>query len=141
VISLLGALTYAELGAMKPDAGGLYVYLRDAFGPLAAFLYGWASFAVIASGTVAALAVAFSGYFARLVPLGVVPPQVISVLVVVIFALVNIAGTRSGSLVQNLGTFAKAGGLILLSALLIATGSLTTAFTDDAAPAPASARR
>ena len=136
VVSLLGALTYAELGAMKPDAGGLYVYLRDAFGPLAAFLYGWASFAVIASGTVAALAVAFSGYFARLVPLGGVPPQVLSVLVIVIFALVNIAGTRSGSLVQNLGTFAKAGGLILLSALLIATGSLATAFTDDASAAP-----
>jgi APA family basic amino acid/polyamine antiporter len=65
-----------------------------------------------------------------------VPPQVVSVLVIVIFALVNIAGTRSGSLVQNLGTFAKAGGLILLSALLIATGSLATAFTDDPSPVP-----
>jgi APA family basic amino acid/polyamine antiporter len=136
VISLLGALTYAELGAMKPDAGGLYVYLRDAFGPLSAFLYGWASFAVIASGTVAALAVAFSGYFGQLVPLGAVPPQVISVLVIVVFALINIAGTRKGSLVQNLGTFAKAGGLILLSALLIATGSLATAFTKDASRVP-----
>jgi APA family basic amino acid/polyamine antiporter len=136
LISLLGALTYAELGAMKPDAGGLYVYLRDAFGPLSAFLYGWASFAVIASGTVAALAVAFSGYFGRLVPPGAVPPQMISILVIVVFALINVAGTRKGSLVQNLGTFAKAGGLILLSALLIATGSLATAFTRDASPVP-----
>jgi amino acid transporter len=61
---------------------------------------------------------------------------VISILVIVVFALINIAGTRKGSLVQNLGTFAKAGGLILLSALLIATGSLATAFTKDASPAP-----
>lgn len=135
VISLLGALTYAELGAMKPDAGGLYVYLRDAFGPLSAFLYGWASFAVIASGTVAALAVAFSGYFGRLVPLGV-PPQLVSVLVILVFAGINIAGTRKGSMVQNLGTFAKVGGLIVLSALLIATGSVAMAFTNDASPAP-----
>src|SRR5215218_2734082 len=49
VLSLLGALTYAELGAMKPEAGGLYAYLRDAFGPVTSFLYGWASFVVIAS--------------------------------------------------------------------------------------------
>ena len=51
VVSFLGALTYAELGAMHPDAGGLYSYIRDAFGPLPAFLYGWTSFLVIASGS------------------------------------------------------------------------------------------
>ena len=59
-MSFLGALTYAELGAMKPEAGGLYAYIRDAFGPLPAFLYGWTSILVIASGSVATLAVAFS---------------------------------------------------------------------------------
>ena len=53
VLSLLGALTYAELGAMQPEAGGLYTYIRDAFGPLPAFLYGWTSFLVIASGSIA----------------------------------------------------------------------------------------
>ena len=52
MLSLLGALTYAEFGAANPDAGGLYVYLRDAFGPLPAFLYGWTSFFVIASGSI-----------------------------------------------------------------------------------------
>ena len=51
ILSYLGALTYAEMGAMKPDAGGLYTYIRDAFGPLPAFLYGWTSFFVIASGS------------------------------------------------------------------------------------------
>lgn len=133
-VSLLGALTYAELGAMHPDAGGLYVYLRDAFGPLAAFLYGWTSFAVIASGTVAALAVAFSSYFGRLIPLGGAPPQVISVLVIALFAAINILGTRKGSGVQNLGTILKTGGLVLLSVILIATGSVSTALADPSPP-------
>src|SRR5262247_1662580 len=60
VMSLLGALTYAELAAANPEAGGLYCYIRDGFGRLAAFLYGWCLFLVIASGSVAALARAFS---------------------------------------------------------------------------------
>jgi APA family basic amino acid/polyamine antiporter len=59
VLSLLGALTYAEMGAMKPEAGGLYVYVRDSFGALPAFLYGWKSFFVIPSGSTATLADAF----------------------------------------------------------------------------------
>ena len=68
VLSLLGALTYGELGAANPDAGGLYVYIRDAFGPLPAFLYGWTAFFVIGSGSVATLAVAFTGYLGQLIP-------------------------------------------------------------------------
>src|SRR5205823_14927419 len=55
ILSLLGALTYGELAAMKPETGGLYVYIRDGFGPLAGFLYGWSLFLAIASGTVSAL--------------------------------------------------------------------------------------
>jgi amino acid transporter len=62
VLSLLGALAYGELGAMNPAAGGLYVYLRDAFGPLTAFLYGWTFFLVIATGSAATLAVASGSY-------------------------------------------------------------------------------
>ena len=69
LLSLLGALTYAELAAMKPETGGLYVFIRDAFGSSIAFLYGWALFLVIASATVATLAVAFSYYLRELVPL------------------------------------------------------------------------
>jgi amino acid transporter len=63
-LSLLGALAYGELGAMNPAAGGLYVYLRDAFGPLTAFLYGWTFFLVIQTGTIAAVAVAFARFTA-----------------------------------------------------------------------------
>src|SRR5437868_12430866 len=61
-LSLLGALAYGELGAMNPAAGGLYVYLRDAFGPLTAFLYGWTFFLVIATGSTATLAVDSASY-------------------------------------------------------------------------------
>src|SRR6202790_4885702 len=64
ILSLLGALTYAELSAANPEAGGLYCYIRDGFGRLAAFLYGWALFLVIGSATIAALAHAFTRYLA-----------------------------------------------------------------------------
>ena len=122
VLSLLGALTYAELGAMKPHAGGLYVYLRDAFGPLPAFLYGWASFAVISSGSVATLAVAFAGYLGGIVPLGGLPPQVVSVALIAVAAAINVAGTRRSANVQNWMTAAKVGGLLALSAILLSRG-------------------
>ena len=121
-LSLLGALTYAELGAMKPEAGGLYAYLRDAFGPLPAFLYGWASFLVIASGSIAALAVAFANYLSPLLPFQV-PGPVISVAVIVVVALINIRGTRGSATVQNWTTGAKFGVLFLLSLVLTLRGN------------------
>ncbi len=71
VLSLLGALTYAELAAIKPDAGGIYVYIRDACGSFVAFLYGWALFFVISSATIATLAVAFAGYLGQFIPLSI----------------------------------------------------------------------
>jgi len=121
-LSLLGALTYAELGAMKPEAGGLYAYLRDAFGPLPAFLYGWASFLVIASGSIAALAVAFANYLSPLLPFHV-PGPVISLAVILVVALINIRGTRGSSTVQNWTTGAKFGVLFLLSVVLTLRGT------------------
>ena len=121
-LSLLGALTYAELGAMKPEAGGLYAYLRDAFGPLPAFLYGWASFLVIASGSIAALAVAFANYLSPLLPFPV-PGPIISLVVILVVALINIRGTRGSATVQNWTTGAKFGVLFLLSAVLTLRGT------------------
>ena len=119
VLSLLGALTYAELGASNPDAGGLYVYLRDAFGPLPAFLYGWTSFFVIASGSVATLAVAFSTYLGQLVSLSPIAARVVSIALIVFLAAVNIRGTRRSANVQNWTTGAKVGGLVVLGLGLI----------------------
>src|ERR1700676_116758 len=77
ILSLLGALTYAELAAANPEAGGLYCYIRDGFGRLPAFLYGWWLFFVIASGTIAALARAFTRYLAEIIPLSSIASTVI----------------------------------------------------------------
>ena len=122
VLSLLGALTYAEMGAMKPEAGGLYVYVRDTFGPLPAFLYGWTSFFVIASGSTATLAVAFSGYLTEFVPLGRVASRAVSVLMIVVIATINVRGTRKSATMQNWTTGVKVGALLLLSAALLMFG-------------------
>jgi APA family basic amino acid/polyamine antiporter len=122
VVSFLGALTYAELGAMTPEAGGLYAYIRDAFGPLPAFLYGWASFLVIASGSVATLAVAFSAYLGQLVPLGLVGAKVASILMIVVITAVNVRGTRQSATVENSATTIKVGALLLIGLALAVAG-------------------
>ncbi|MEO7083483.1 MAG: amino acid permease [Gemmatimonadaceae bacterium] len=122
ILSYLGALTYAEMGAMKPDAGGLYTYIRDTFGSLPAFLYGWTSFFVIASGSVATLAVAFSGYFSQILPIGAAAAKVISIAVIAAIAVINVRGTRTSATVQNWTTGAKLAGLILFSVLMIVFG-------------------
>lgn len=122
ILSLLGALTYAELGAMKPEAGGLYAFIRDAFGPLWAFLYGWTSFFVIASGSVATLAVAFSNYFGQIVPMGPVASRLVAITVIVVTATINIVGTRKSANVQNWTTGLKVGSLLLMGVALIAFG-------------------
>jgi APA family basic amino acid/polyamine antiporter len=122
VLSLLGALTYAEMGAAKPDAGGLYVYLRDAFGPLPAFLYGWTAFFVIGSGSVATLAVAFTAYLRQLIPVSPLAAKVVAVVVIAIIMAVNVRGARQGADVQNVTTAIKAGALVVMSVLLLALG-------------------
>jgi APA family basic amino acid/polyamine antiporter len=95
VLSFLGALSYAELACMSPRSGGLYVYIRDAFGAIPAFAYGWTLFLVIATGTVAALAVAAGTYIDRLVPIGMTGQRIASVLVVALLGYLNVRGTRS----------------------------------------------
>ena len=122
VLSLLGALTYAELAASNPEAGGLYCYIRDGFGRLAAFLYGWCLFLVIASGSVAALARAFSEYFARVVPVSPLVQTFVAVVVIALVTVVNVWGTRKSSDLQNWTTLVKAGVIVILSAVLLALG-------------------
>src|SRR5271168_3623502 len=84
VLSLLGALTYAELAAANPEAGGLYCYIRDAFGRLTAFLYGWALLFIIASATIAALAHAFTRYLAEIIPLSPFGSNLVSILMIAV---------------------------------------------------------
>jgi APA family basic amino acid/polyamine antiporter len=122
VLSLLGALTYAEMGAAKPDAGGLYVYLRDAFGPLPAFLYGWTAFFVIGSGSVATLAVAFTAYLRQFVDVSPIVAKIVAIVVIAVIMAVNVRGVRQGADLQNVTTAIKAGALVVMSVLLLALG-------------------
>jgi APA family basic amino acid/polyamine antiporter len=123
VLSLLGALTFAEMGAAKPDAGGLYLYIRDAFGPLPAFLYGWTSFFVLGAGSVATLAVAFTRYLQQFVTVSPVVAKMVAVLVIVVVMAVNVRGARQGADVQNVTTAIKAGAIVVMSILLLALGT------------------
>ena len=145
LISFAGALVFAELGAMLPHAGGQYVFLREAYGDLVGFLYGWSLFAVIHTGTLAALAVGYAEYFGVFVPaLGTARPlltlplpflaaplvisygQINAVFVLAILSVVNYFGIRQGSLFQGVVTVMKIGsfaGFILLG-VLIGRGSL-----------------
>jgi len=122
VLSLLGALTYAELAAANPEAGGLYCYIRDGFGRIPAFLYGWCLFLVIASGSVAALARAFTRYLAEVLPLSAAGSTIVSVLMIGVVTAVNVWGTRKSSDLQNWTTLIKAGLIVLLSAVLLSLG-------------------
>ena len=122
VLSLLGALTYAELAAANPEAGGLYCYIRDGFGRIPAFLYGWCLFVVIASGTIAALARAFARYLAELLPLSTIGSTIISVGMVAVVTIVNVWGTRKSSDLQNWTTLIKAALIVLLSCVLFSLG-------------------
>src|SRR6202171_3956014 len=101
VLALLGALTYAKLAADNPEAGGLYCYIRDGFGRIPAFLYGWCLFLVIASGAIAALAHAFTRYLAEVVPVSAIAVKVLPFLIIGVVTAVNVWGTRKSSNLQN----------------------------------------
>ncbi len=122
LLSLLGALTYAELAATNPEAGGLYCYIRDAFGRIPAFLYGWCLFLVIASATIAALGRAFTRYLAEIIPLSAAGSTIVSVAMIAVVTAVNVWGTRKSSDLQNWTTFAKVGIIVVLSAILFSLG-------------------
>ena len=100
-LAFAGAMAYAELAAVRPHAGGEYVYLRDAYGPLAAFLTGWTSFIAGFSGAIAAGAVALADYVGRFVPIPPAGKPVVSIVAIVILTLIHVRGLGPGRLVQN----------------------------------------
>jgi APA family basic amino acid/polyamine antiporter len=122
ILSLLGALTYAELSASNPEAGGLYCFIRDGFGRVPAFLYGWSLFLVIASGSIAALARAFTRYLSEIIPLSAPAATIVSVTMIGVVTAVNVWGTRQSSDLQNWTTFVKVLLIVLLSAVLLSLG-------------------
>jgi APA family basic amino acid/polyamine antiporter len=114
VIALIGALVFAELGARRPVAGGGYVYLRDAYGRLPAFLYAWTLLLVIATGAIAAVAVTFASYTAAL--LGLAPEARVPLALAAILSLsaINYFGVKPGAVTQNIFTLLKLGALAFL---------------------------
>ena len=109
VMALCGALCYGELSARYPEAGGGYVFLREAYGPAVAFMYGWMAFLVMDPGLTAALAVGlatYAGYVLKLSPLGI---KIVAVSTIVVVALVNIRGVRLGAGFIRALTFLKLG--------------------------------
>jgi APA family basic amino acid/polyamine antiporter len=130
VLTLIAALSYGELAAMMPHAGGQYVYLRESFGPLAGFLYGWTLFLVIQTGTAAAVAVAFAKFLGVFVPsisakhylmgsgrIGLTTQQLVAIVVIALLSAINARGIRTGAMVQNIFTVAKTAALLGLIAL------------------------
>jgi len=118
VIALIGAFVYAELAALKPKVGGQYAYLRDAYHPIVAFLYGWTLLLVVQTGGMAGAAIIFGRYFRELSGLGI-PEQAIAAGTLGILTLVNCFGIRSGSIVQSTLMLMKLAAI----ALLIGAGS------------------
>ena len=124
VVALAGALTYAELGAMMPDAGGAYVYIREAFGRLPAFLYGWMALLSIGTGALAAVALGFAGYAARFVDLAPVGGQIgVAAATIVVLTITNYFGIKPGAMLQNVLAVAK---IAALAALILGGFALWT---------------
>ncbi len=114
VLSYFGALAYAELGAMMPATGGQYVYLREAYGPLCAFVCGWTFMLAVMSGGIAWLAVSFSIYLGQFVHMAPAVSKLVSVALIAAVSAVNYVGVREGAFVQRTFTFLKIAGLALL---------------------------
>lgn len=119
VLTLFGALSLSELAAAFPSAGGIYVYLRQAYGPAAGFLYGWAAFVAMESGSAATLASALSIYLAQFITLSPAGHRIVSVICVMLFTAVNCVGLRAGKFVQNVFTVSKVLGLAAVILILL----------------------
>lgn len=121
VIAFAGALTFAELGSRFPHAGGHYLYIREAFGGLPAFLYGWMLLLIIATGALASLALAFAGYVSAFMPMSANAQRIFAASTILLLSVINILGVKPGTRTTTLLTIAKVGGL----AVLIIGGLLT----------------
>src|SRR5467141_452759 len=125
IVSLLGALSIAELAAAYPEAGGQYAYLREAYGTVWAFLYGWANFSVINTASIAAIAVSFARYIGFFTPLSETAVRAIAIASIVALTLLNCRGVRLGATTQNILTILKIGalGVLIVTSFVLPGGS------------------
>jgi len=132
LLALTGALTFAELGAMMPKAGGVYVYLSETYGKLFGFLYGWVYFLVVNTGGIAALAIAFATYFGYFVPLNPFGLKLVAIGGIIILTFINVRGVKTGAIFSDLFTVLKLAGIFGLIAVGVGWGSGES--SDFAAP-------
>ncbi len=111
IVTLTGALTFAELGTLFPKAGGVYVYLKEAYGDLFGYLYGWAYLLVICSGAIAALSIAFAYYLGFIIPLGSTGIKVVAVSAIICVTIINILRVKAGEVFSNIFTGLKLIGI------------------------------
>lgn len=135
IVSLFGALSVAELGAAMPKAGGQYVYLNEAYGPVWGYLYGWSAVAVINTASMAAVGVAFAEYLKFFYTISDLAVKEIAIFSIILLTIINIVDVKSGARFQNIFTFAKLGailGVILLGLFLEggSTQNFSPLFTD-----------
>jgi APA family basic amino acid/polyamine antiporter len=117
IVSLFGALSVAELGAAMPQAGGQYVYLNKAYGPIWGYLYGWSAVAVINTASIAAVGVAFAEYLGFFFPVSALSIKGIAVFSIMLLTILNIVDVKSGARAQNVFTFLKIGAILGIIAL------------------------
>ena len=136
VISMIGALCYAELACAFPNAGGDYHFVARAYGKRLAFLFAWARITVITTGSIALLAFVFGDYCARILPLGAHGPTLYAVMIVLVLSAVNIAGTRESATTQNWLTSIEVLGLVIIvgAALFLPAAPLQAAAPTSAGP-------
>jgi APA family basic amino acid/polyamine antiporter len=135
ILAMFGALATAELASAFPQAGGVYVFLRESFGPLAGFLWGWSMFWIIHSGVISVLAVVFARYVGFFAPLDDRGVRMVAVGAIVAVSAVNCFGVKLGSTVQTLITVAKLAAIVMLVSVGFVLGSHLPAHFQNAGPA------
>ncbi|MFM8439841.1 MAG: APC family permease [Acidobacteriota bacterium] len=150
LLTMFAALSYGELAAMMPKAGGQYIYLRESYSPMMGFLFGWAMFLVIQTGTIAAVGVAFARFLGILLPqisetayivnpirlsngyaLSLSTQQLVAIVLIVALTVLNMQGLKLGKLIQNVFTSAKTLSLIALIVIGILIGGVAGTFSDN----------
>ena len=134
LISLMGGLCYAELGASMPKAGGNYVYLNEAYHPAVGFMCGFSSWLLGGAGSIAAIAIAFPKAFSTLVPISDLTVKLVAIGLIILLTAINYVGVKQGSIVQNIFMVAKVAPILLILVLGIFAGKQTP----DLSPIPAS---
>jgi basic amino acid/polyamine antiporter, APA family len=128
IITLTGALTFGELGSIFPQAGGIYVFLKEAYGGLAGFLYGWAYLLIITSGSIAVLALAFSYYLSFLIPMNETSKIVTSIIAIITVTTLNVLRAKFGEIFSNIFTGLKIFGILIIIGAGIFFGSSDFSF-------------